>query len=151
MIIKKHFGRRPHRLAGMTLAEVVVALAIVGITMAGTVMGYTNCAKASVKAELQQAANAKAMERLEATRSAIWAPSRSMPVDQLITNNFPDLVVSLDQSGTNLNGTLATIRTTIAAISTSPPLRSVHVECVWQFQTGEWITNSIETIRSFDQ
>jgi type II secretory pathway pseudopilin PulG len=130
----------------MTLTEVVVALAIVGLILASTVIGYINCAKASVKTELEQAANAKAMERLEATHCAIWAPLRATPVDQLVASNFPDLVVSLDQPGTNLTGTVATIKTTIASISTNPPMRSVHVDCIWQFQGQEWMTNSVETI-----
>ena len=135
----------------MTLAEVGIALAITGLTVGGIITGYLSCARATVKAEFEQAANARAMERLEATHNAIWAPSRADPVDQLVATNFPDLVVTLDQPGTNAIGTQAKIRTTIATISSSPPTRSVHVDCIWQFQHGEWVTNSVETIRSGDQ
>ena len=85
----------------MTLVEVVVALAIVGVT--------------------------------------------------LVASNFPDVTVSLDMPGTNVTGTVATIQTTIASISASPPMRLVHVDCLWQFQGGPRITNSVETIRAGDQ
>ena len=146
MYTQKRFEFPLRSRVAMTLTEVVVALAIVGLILAGTVIGYINCANASVKAELEQAGNAKAMERLEATHCAIWAPFRATPVDQLVASNFPDLVVSLDQPGTNLSGTVATIKTTIASISTNPPMRSVHIDCIWQFQGQEWITNSVETI-----
>lgn len=135
----------------MTLAEVVIALAISGLTVGGVITGYLNCNQATVKTELQQAANARAMERLEATRSAVWAPTRANPVDQLVASNFPDVVVCLDLPGTNTSGTMATIQTTIASISANPPMRSVHVDCVWQFQNGQWMTNSLETIRAGDQ
>jgi hypothetical protein len=30
-------------------------------------------------------------------------------------------------------------------------MRTIHVDCVWQFRGGEWVTNSIETIRAADQ
>lgn len=146
MYTQKQFEFPLRGQAGMTLTEVVVALAIVGLILAGTIIGYINCANASVKAELEQAGNAKAMERLEATYCAIWAPFRATPVDQLVASNFPDLEVSLDQPGTNLSGTVATIKTTIASISTNPPMRLVHVDCIWQFQGQEWMTNSVETI-----
>jgi hypothetical protein len=72
-------------------------------------------------------------------------------VDQLVATNFPDEVVSLDMPGTNSGGTLATIQTEIAQISLSPPIRTIHVDCIWQFRGVELITNSIETIRAPDQ
>jgi Tfp pilus assembly protein PilV len=137
--------------AGMTLVEVLVSMAIATMTIAGIISGYYCCTKAVVKAELQQAASAKAMERLEVTRSAVWAPQRSTPKDDLVITNFPDLTVSLDVVGTNAAGTMATVRTTIAPISASPPMRLVHVDCIWQFQGGQWITNSVECIRAGDQ
>lgn len=133
--------------AGMTLAEVVMALAIAALTVAGIVSGYVYCMTSAVKAELYQAANAKAVERLEQARSAQWNTSGTT-TDQLVASNFPDEMVFLDLPGTNGVGTSATIQTTIAQISASPPIRTVHVDCIWQFQGVELITNSIETIRA---
>lgn len=136
---------------GMTLVEVVMALAVTGLTLAGIVGGYVYCITANVKAELMQAAHAKALERVEQTRSAVWAPNRPTAQDDLVATNFPDLTVTLDLPGQATNGTTATIRTTIAPISTNPPMRMVHVDCIWQFKGVAWVTNSIETIRAADQ
>ena len=59
----------------MTLFEVVVALAITGMTAGGIVTGYIYSTTSAVKAELAQAANARAMERLEQAQSARWDTS----------------------------------------------------------------------------
>jgi prepilin-type N-terminal cleavage/methylation domain-containing protein len=141
----------PRGRAGMTLVEVVIALAITGLTVEGIIAGYVYCTTSAVKAELAQAANARAMERIEEARSARWDTSSWPIVDQLVATNFPDEVVSLDMPGTNSGGTLATIQTEIAQISLSPPIRTIHVDCIWQFRGVELITNSIETIRAPDQ
>lgn len=135
----------------MTLVEVVIALAITGLTVAGIVSGYIYCMTATVKAELVQAASERAMERIEEARSAQWDTSGSQPTNQLVTTNFPDVVVSLDLSGTSAGGTSATIQTYISQISANPPLAKIHVDCVWQFRGVEWVTNSVETIRAPDQ
>jgi prepilin-type N-terminal cleavage/methylation domain-containing protein len=142
----------PRGRAGMTLVEVLIALAISVMIVAGMVTGYIFSTTSVIKAELAHAANAKAMERLEQTRSAQWDPYNSSITNQLVaTTNFPDEVVNLDLPGTNTAGTAATIRTTIAQISINPPLCAVHVDCIWQFQGGGVITNSVETIRAPSQ
>jgi type II secretory pathway pseudopilin PulG len=135
----------------MTLVEVLVSLVITVLMMGGIVNGYIYCTTSAVKAELAQAANAQAMQRLEEARSATWNTSSSLAQDQLVATNFPDEVVTLEMPGTNSVGTSATIQTTIAQISSSPPVRTIHVDCVWQFRGAEWVTNSIETIRAADQ
>jgi type II secretory pathway pseudopilin PulG len=136
--------------AGMTLVEVVIALALAGMTVGGIVSGYIYCTTSAVKAELAQEANGKAMERLEQARSAQWNTSYPA-IDYLVATNFPDEVVTLDLPGTNTGGTSATIRTTIAQISVTPPTRTIHVDCIWQFRGIDWVTNSVETIRSPSQ
>ena len=135
----------------MTLVEVVIALAISAMIVGGMVSGYIYCTTSVVKAELAHAASAKAMERLEQTRSAQWHIASSSATNQLVgTTNFPDEVVTLDMPGITNTGTTATIQTTIAQISTNPPLCAVHVDCIWQFQGGGLITNSVESIRAVE-
>lgn len=141
----------PQKRLGMTLVEVVVALAVTGLTVGGVVAGYIYCTTAAVKAELVQAASARAMERIEQARSAQWNTAGSTNVDQLVPTNFPVEVVSLDMPGSGSGGTSATILTTITPISVSPPLKDVRVDCVWRFRGAELITNTIETIRAPDQ
>ena len=104
-----------------------------------------------MRAELAQAANAKALQCLEEARSVTWNTSSSLAQDQLVAANFATKVVTLDMPGTNTVGTPATLITTIAPISSPAPMRTIHVDCVWQFRGGEWVTNSIETIRAADQ
>ena len=135
----------------MTLVEVIVALAITALTVEGIVAGYIYCTTSALKAELAQAANARAMERIEEARSARWDTSSWPIVDQLVATNFPDEVVSLDMPGSGTGGTSATIETTISQISLTPPIRSIQVDCIWQFRGVQLITNTIETIRAPDQ
>ena len=134
----------------MTLVEVIIALAITGLTLGGIIAGYIFCATAAVKAELVQAANARALERMEQTHSAQWDVSVWPNADQLVATNFPNEVVSLDTPGSGAEGTSATIQTTISQISLNPPVRRIRVDCIWQFRGTELITNTVETIRSPD-
>ena len=119
--------------------------------VAGIVTGYIFCTTSTVKDSLYMAGNARAMERLEETRSAIWAPFRGDPEDDLVATNFPDKVVTLDLSGSGSDTTSATLKTDISQISLSPPVRRIRVDCIWQFRGVELITNTIETIRAPDQ
>jgi hypothetical protein len=128
----------------------VVAMAIAGLMIAGIVTGYIFCTTSTVKDSLYMAANARAQERLEETRSAIWAPYRSTPVDDLVATNFLPKVVTLDLSGSDSSIISATLTTTIFQISDSPPVRGIHVDCTWQFK-GDTIVTSIETCRAPDQ
>jgi prepilin-type N-terminal cleavage/methylation domain-containing protein len=137
--------------AGMTLVEVVVALVVTGLAVGGIVTGYSYCSNSAQKAALAQAANARAMERIEETRSAKWDMSSWPTVDQLVATNFPAKVVILDLSGSGAVATMATLQTEISQISTTPPLKRVRVNCIWTYRGAQVITNSIETFRAPDQ
>lgn len=135
----------------MTLVEVVVALAISGLAVGSIVGGYVFCASSAEISALSLAANATAMARIEETRSAKWDTASSPSVDQLVSANFPDKVVTLDVSGSGAGITYATNLTQISLISVSPPLKRIHVDCVWSFKGSRLLTNSIETCRAPDQ
>lgn len=135
----------------MTLVEVVVALAITGLTVAGIATGYIYCSTATTKDALYMAANARAQERIEQTRSARWDTSSWPAVDQVVATNFPDEIVTLDKFSTGTNIVTATLQTSISQISTSPPVKQIRVDCIWQFKGEELITNTIETCRAPDQ
>jgi hypothetical protein len=134
----------------MTLVEVVIALALTTLTVAGIVTGYIYCSNATVKDALYMAANGRAMERLEETRLARWNVSTYPVLDELVATNFPDETVTLDTPPTNSAVVLGTIKTQISDLSLSPPLREIHVDCIWQFRGVEPVTNSIETCRAPD-
>jgi prepilin-type N-terminal cleavage/methylation domain-containing protein len=150
--LSQGFGRlqRCHQ-AGMTLVEVVICMAITGMAVGGIVNGYNYCTNSAHKAALMLAANARAMERIEETRSVTWAPDRFPAVDQLVTTNFPSKVVTLDVSGSGAVVLPATIQTEITQASVSPKLKRIRVDCIWQFRGGQWVTNTIETCRAPQQ
>ena len=134
----------------MTLIEVVVALGITGLVMGGIVMGYTFCTTSAEQAALALAANARTQERIEETRSAKWDTASWPVVDYVVATNFPTKVVTLDLSGSSVATSQATIQTEISQISVNPPLKRIHVECIWTFK-GRSLTNTIETCRAPDQ
>jgi len=139
--------------AGMTLVEVVVALAIASLTVLSLVGGYIFTTMSAEKGGLSLAANARALERLEDTRGARWDVSSWPVVDELWATNFPTETVILDLSGEGAGATYATNFTTITQISTSPPLRRIRVDCVWQFRNRQFaalFTNTVETCRGPD-
>ena len=138
---------------GMTLAEVVVALAIAGMMVAGLVGGYTYSTVSGEKARLSLAANTRALERLEDTHGAIWNVSGWPVVDQLVATNFPPKQVIIHRSGQGSAITYGTNYTTITQVSLTPQLRRIRVDCVWGFQGGKFsslFTNSVETLRGPD-
>jgi prepilin-type N-terminal cleavage/methylation domain-containing protein len=148
---QQQFGRRLARTrAGMTLAEVVVAISISGLAVAGIVSGYVFATRSAEKSALSLAANARAMERLEATRGAKWDVSIWPAVDQLVLTNFPAQTVLLDLSGSGVGSTYGTNVIQISQISTNPPLRRVRVDCIWRFNATQLLTNTIETCRAPD-
>jgi hypothetical protein len=146
----------------MTLAEVVVALAVASLTVVSLVGGYISSTVAAEKSSLMLGANIRALERLEETHGARWNVSSG--VDELGTNianasptNFPPKIVVLDLSGKGSNTTngitYATNYTTITQVSASPQLRRIRVDCVWRFKNRQYsslITNTVETLRGPD-
>jgi type II secretory pathway pseudopilin PulG len=134
----------------MTLVEVMVALVILGLTMTAIVSGYIFSVKSAEMSALSLAANARAQERLEQTRSAIWKTTSFSPLDQVMASNFPNQTVVLDLSGSGTGITYATNFTQISQISANPPLKRVRVDCVWAFQGGRVFTNTLEDFRCPD-
>ena len=138
---------------GMTLAEVVVAMAVASLAVLSLVGGYIHSTVGAEKARLSLAANTRALERLEDTHGTIWNVSGWPVVDELVATNFPNEVVILDLAGQGAGITYGTNYTTIAQVSVTPQLRRIRVDCIWQFQSGLFstlFTNTVETLRGPD-
>jgi type II secretory pathway pseudopilin PulG len=135
----------------MTLIEVVVAMGISTVAVAAIITGYIFTVTSAEKSSLSLAASARASERVEEVRSAQWDTSSFPPIDQLVSTNFPDQVVTLDLSGSGPGVTYATNMTQISQISAAPPLRRIRVDCVWIFKGGQLVTNTVETCRAPDE
>src|ERR1700754_5111388 len=116
---KSGWPRRPSQI-GMTLIEVLIALALAGLGIGAIVSGYIFTVSSAEKNSLCLAANAKALERIEEVRAAQWDTSVYPWIDQLAATNFPDELITLDLSGSGNAVTYATNHVTISDISTTP-------------------------------
>lgn len=135
----------------MTLVEVVLSMAISGITIGGIVMGFVMSAKRAEWSAYSLAAHSLAAQRVEQTRAAKWDVLTTPVVDELVDTNFPVQVNILDVPISGNNLTYATNFTTILNISTNPSLKMIRVDCVWPFKDEGSFTNSIITYRAPDQ
>ncbi|HKQ36530.1 MAG TPA: prepilin-type N-terminal cleavage/methylation domain-containing protein [Verrucomicrobiae bacterium] len=146
--MKVALTNRP-KIKGFTLVEMVVAMAIAGITVAGVASGFVQVFFQGQSSAYSLAAHSLAMRGLEQARAAKWDPAGK---DELGSNtNWPPQfeILDLPMSGNNI--TYGTNRVSVTTISTKPPLRQIKVECTWSFLNRRVFTNSIVTYRAPDQ
>ncbi len=141
--------RRPR--AGITIIEVVLSLAIMGISFGAIVMGYVMSARRAEWSAYSLAANSLAMQRIEQCRAAKWDMLTTPVTDELVATNFVAQTSILDVPISGENITSATNFTTITLISADPPLKMVRVDCVWPFKGQGLFTNTLITYRAPDQ
>lgn len=146
-----HSTGRWRGLAAVTLVEVVLSIAICGISLGAIVFGYIGSAKRAEWSAYSLAANSMAMQRLEQTRAAKFDVMSTPPVDELTAANFPEQIQILDVPINGQNITYATNYTVITSLSTAPPLKMIRVDCVWDFKGVRLFTNTMITYRAADQ
>jgi len=136
--------------SAFTLIEVVVAIAIAVMVMAGMFQGYGIASRQAQFSSYQLAANAMAMQQMESIVAATWVISGTA-----VTNIFsPSLTNSqvsalcLPNSGTNL--VYATNFVTMQQISVNPPYLMVQVSCIWSFIGMGTFTNTVAVLRAPD-
>jgi len=140
--------RRRH---GFTLAEVVISAAIAAVSIGGIMYGYVMSAQRAEWSAYAIAAQSLAMQRVEQTRSARWDMSATPTVNELVGANFPPQICVLDIPISGTNVVFATNFTTLTALSASPPLVSIQVDCVWRWSVGNRLfTNTVVTYRTTD-
>ena len=138
--------------AGFTMVEMIIAMAIAGITVAGVASGFVQVFMQGQSSAYSLAAHSQALRGLEQARAAKWDPSAFPVKDELGSNtNWPPQVDILDLPMSGNNITYATNRVFITTISTKPPLRQIKVQCTWSFMNRRVFTNSIVTYRAPDQ
>jgi len=137
------------KIKGFTMVEMIVAMAIAGITVAGVASGFMQIFVQGQSSAYSLAAHSQAMRGLEQARAAKWDPAGK---DELGSNTNwltqPE-ILDLPMSGNNI--TYGTNRVYVTTISTKPPLRQIKVECTWNFMNRRTFTNSIVTYRAPDQ
>jgi Tfp pilus assembly protein PilV len=143
-------GSRPAAF-GFSLVEALIAMVILGIMVTGIVGGFMQCHRTAEWSAHSLAAQSLAMQPIEQARAAKWDPWRSVPIDELVSSNFPMTTNILDVpiSGTNI--VYATNVVTIRTVSTNPPLKEIYVETRWKFDHKRLYTNWAVTYRTADQ
>jgi len=137
--------RRRLRSGGFTLAEVVMAMGILGLCVGGIITGYVFSCKRIEWSAYSLAAQSMALQRLEQTRACKWDLGAYPIMDnELQASNFPPQVLVLDVPMNSTNATLATNITEVIDIQTNyPPIKLVRVRCMWPFINGLTYTNTI--------
>jgi type II secretory pathway pseudopilin PulG len=136
--------------SAFSLIEVVVALGISVLVMAGMFQGYTLSSRRAQFSSYQLAANAMAMQQMESIVAATWVISGTS-VTNIFSPSLTNTQVSalcLPSSGTNL--VYATNYATVKQISTNPPYVMVQVSCVWSFMGMGTFTNTVGVLRAPD-
>src|SRR5205085_3580725 len=101
----------------------LIASALGMLTVGGCLSGYVLSSRRAEWSAYSLAANSIALQRLEQTRACRWDPLAALPVDELLISNFPPEVTAMDVPIVGTNTVYATNYTTIATISSDPPVR----------------------------
>jgi prepilin-type N-terminal cleavage/methylation domain-containing protein len=136
--------------AGVTLVEILVAMAVLGLTTTALLRGYVVAARQVYCTGYAQSAEGIALQRVEQTRAAKWDTQGSPVIDELQATNFPAQIVALDGSSSSPQR-YATNFTQITTVSASPPLKMIRVDCVWTDDRRKLLTNTVVTLRAPDQ
>lgn len=149
MILAELSHGRKHGWSGFTLAEVVVAMAVIAILIGGVIRGYVLSARRAEWSAHSLAAESLASQGVEQVRAAQWDPQAWPAIDQLPPTNYAEVdVLDIPVSG---QPQYATNFVSITTASDDPPLRQIRVDCVWQFAGRGLFTNTIITLRAPDQ
>jgi prepilin-type N-terminal cleavage/methylation domain-containing protein len=137
--------------AAFTLVEVVISLAILGISLGGILSLYVRAAQRADWSGYSVSAQMMALSGLEQCRAVKYDPRGSPPTDALVSSNFPTRVDTLDPGPVNGITSYGTNTTTILTISTNPPLKMVRVDCTWSYPGRGVFTNRVFTYRAANQ
>ncbi len=134
-----------------TLVEVVISLAILGMSLGGILTLYVRSAQRADWSGYSVSAQMMALGGLERCRAAKYDPHGSPPTDALVSTNFPSWVDILDPGPVSGRTSYGTNTTTILTISTNPPLKMVCVDCTWTYPGRGVFTNRVFTYRAANQ
>jgi len=137
--------RKPRATAAFTLAEVVMAIAVMGLIFAGILTSYIQSARRAEWSGYSLAAQALALQQLEQARSAKWDILDTPAVNEIA--NLPSMTwtnLDLPVSGTNYTRATNYITVHTITISSNPPVavQMVKVDTVWPFR-GRLFTNTL--------
>ena len=148
-VLRGRFREGGGESSAFTLAEVVIAIAILAIVIQGVIYGYVSSAQRAEWSAQSLAAQSLASQGVEQARAAKWDPQAWPVVDELPPTNYTQ-VETLDLP-VSKKPIFATNYISISTVSSSPPLRQIQANCVWRFMGRGLFTNSVITLRAPDQ
>lgn len=138
--------------AGMTLAEVLIAVAIFAMVFGSVLTGLTQARYRAAWASLNLEASKFAERQLELVQTANWDPTASPAIDEIISNNFPTVTVDLmDYTGGGLLLATNSVRIDVLPNTGSPQYKVVTSTIVWRYRGRGPFTNIVTSIRAPDQ
>jgi prepilin-type N-terminal cleavage/methylation domain-containing protein len=135
--------------SGFTLAEVVIAIAVLAIIIQGVIYGYIDSSRRAEWNGRSLAAQSLALQGVEQARAAKWDPQAWPIVDELPPTNYVEIdTLDIPLAGQAIYGTNYI---SITTVSLNPLLRQIRADCVWNFLGGRCFTNTVITFRAPDQ
>lgn len=141
--------------SGFTLAEVVIAIAVLGLVFQGVLLGYVKFTQQAEWTARSLAAQSLATQAVEQARAAKW-DTQAWP--QGVGPGLSDElgVTSFQQTNTldiPMNGQPIVVTTyvQITTVSANPQVRQIRADCVWPFLGRGWFTNTVSVLRAPDQ
>jgi type II secretory pathway pseudopilin PulG len=143
-------------ISAFTLVEVLVALGLMVLILAGLVYSYAQADSMAEWTSMSLAAQSCASQGLERARSAQWDTQAETNGDQLPATNSSSPVLPPQTNVLDVPQTGAPIKVVNYIYETtnlaSPPLREIKSVVVWTFpRTGKQYTNVVVTLRAPDQ
>ena len=147
--------RSPPPLCGLTLMEVLVSMAVLGMVFAGVIAGLLTCSRSAEWSAHSLAAQSIASQGLEQARAAKWDP-QAWPqtigpglADELgLTSYVQTATLDVPYQG---QPTIVTNYISVTSVSADPPIRQIRSDCVWTFMSRGPFTNTVITLRAADQ
>jgi prepilin-type N-terminal cleavage/methylation domain-containing protein len=139
--------------AAFTLVELLIAVALLTMVMAGAIYGFAQANRLAEWSSMSQAAQSYALQGLEQVRSAKWDLWANPIIDVMpAPTNFTQCdIMDVPMTGSQLTNCFVTNYIKLIQISTSPQLREVWSQCVWTFPlTRQSFTNTVITYRAPD-
>ena len=137
--------------ASFTLVEMLIAVALFIMAFGFIVAGLNQTMYMAVWGNYNTAASKWAQQRMEEIQNARWDPTAVPAVDQVISANFPNDTVVLENYG-GANPSLTATRTVTITPVTAGNLqyKVIQIAMSWSFR-GRSFSKTFTNIRATDQ
>ena len=142
-------------ISGFTLAEAVIALAILALLVQGIILCYVRFTQQAEWSAYSLAAQSLASQGAEQARSAKWDPQAwpqgigpGQPDELGLTQYAVPNTLKVPPNGQPI---IVTNYVKITSVSTNPPLRQIRSDCAWNFLDRGAFTNTVILLRAADQ